>query len=189
VAKYAVGYVIALLIAGVVLLLSWAGPLIFFGGPEVVRGPMIPLPAPAPAPIPVDEEFQVPSLDLTVVSAEGRVVVAPQSYCFAGDQFEECAESQSFPDSETLVVSDQAQPIELSIPILWRASVEVEPLDQDCGTTVRDLGETTDVSLTDIGPIGHYRVTVDATGPNGNATWVLRVDNQSDRTSANGFDC
>ena len=183
-AKYAFAYLAVMLMAGVIGLayLSSNNQMVFvdrgFEGGDVVGPP--PDAAPEPA---------VPDLGLFVADANGSTSLGPVSYCYSTGNMSECADGIVEPATAPLFVSTAAQPIELVFPLDWEVSIEITPEDGSCQPHVSALGMTTAATLDELGPVGTYQLMVFSSGPQGDASWFFRVDNQSELPLPDGVSC
>jgi hypothetical protein len=182
VAKYAVGYLIGLLLVAVFALSFVAGT---WGGEERLVfddiGEEVPAPLPAPPPRKVR-----PDLDLVVIDATGLSQLSPESYCFVGDGFSACGDG--FGADGPAFVSTAEEPIRLSFPMEWSVVIRFES-EEGCPPFVVDAGVTSSWTLEELGPAGPYSILIQSNGPQGDASWRLDVDNQSDRALPPGVNC
>ncbi len=179
-AKYAVGYVLALLMLAVVGLAVWTGggtvrlPWQSFGGGVDIGRPM-PIPA-VPVPAPMPEVISGPP-DLIVTDAEGTTRLSPMSFCWSSAQSSMCSESDWLQGSEPVFVATDEQRVTLDFQMFWDVDLVATPVDSLCPPFEQSLTETWDLQV-ELGGAGEYLVTVNTATSQGDARWVLRIDNQ-----------
>jgi hypothetical protein len=183
-AKYAFGYIFVLLVGALALVVMGSGQMVVREGFAEV--PPVEAPEPLPAPSLPSGELE-PELDLVVVHANGLAELGPFSYCFVGDSVANCGEG--FIEDPPEFISTLDDPLRLSFPMEWSVEIQIEPDDLECGTYVMSAGVTTALTLEELGPVGGYLVQVHSNGPQGSASWALRVDNQSDLPFPAGVSC
>lgn len=182
-AKYAVGYVLALLMLAVVGLVLWTGggpmrlPWQNFGGGGFVDiGRPMPIPFPA-EPAPDTEsmpEFREPP-DLIVTHAEGADRLSPMSFCWNDPQFSVCSESSLLGGQEPVYPATRAVPVTLDFQMFWDVDILARHMVIDCGQGW-SLTDTWDVQI-DLDVPGEYLVEVTTSNARGQAQWVFRIDN------------
>ena len=182
-AKYAVGYVLALLVLAVVGLALWTGggtvflPWQNFGGGVDIGRPM-PIPFPAqPAP---DTGFIGGPPDLIVNHAEGSTLLSPMSFCWTQGRAGVCSESSAFPGGEPVFVATDDLPVTLDFQMFWDIELLATPVDSNCPPHALSLADTWDLQV-ELEGAGEYLVSVQTINSQGDAGWLFRVDNQVNR--------
>jgi hypothetical protein len=179
-AKYAVGYLTVMLIAALVGIFyaSSTGQLrVFDRGVEERGFDVVGPPVEAP----------VPDLGLWVTDAAGTTRIDPVSYCFTTGDTGICADGVLQPGPSFTSTDDH--PIELVFPLDWDVTVDFTTEDGSCPTYTTSLGVTTTATIDELGPVGVYQLMVFSSGPQGDASWSFRVDNQADLPLPAGVSC
>jgi hypothetical protein len=180
-AKYAAGYVIVMLVAAIALLFGLGFQGVAIGPRDFIEGGGAP-PVLAPPQLPEDPDGEptLPLIEMVVVDATGKTVLSPLSYCFEGDGVSVCADGILIAGEEPSFVSTAEQPVQLVFNMDLSVTVEMGPTDRACGFTTTEYGVVPDLVLDTLGPAGTYQVQVMTSGPEGDASWVIMIENQSD---------
>lgn len=181
-AKYALGYVLVLLMVALVGVIAFGAPVglrlpwvAFGGGVDVERA----VPVPEREILPPDVGQLAPP-DLIVTDVNGSTSRSPISYCWSQFDSTVCSESAGLlPGSEAGFVATPDQPVILDFQMMWNVNLHVVPQGQECPEFSVDLPQTWEVELGDLGPPGEYQVWISASGLRGDASWVIRVDSQT----------
>lgn len=174
-AKYVVGYVLALVIGLMVLGGTvWSGVSEPRFGPVVTIEPAIPVPEREPTP----ESFPV---NLIVSYASGRAFEEPYSACWTSSQSGTCLDGfKPSPQFAQTHAQTKDEPIHLHFEVAWSPTVETYREDTGCLASSEHYPSADSVQLGPLGPPGLYRVEVAGLHRQGNAEWVIWVDNQAD---------
>ena len=180
-AKYAAGYVIVMLVAAIALLFGLGFQGVAVGPRDLIEGGGVP-PAPKPPPGLEDDggEANLPQIEMVVVDVNGKTVLSPLSYCFEGDGVAVCADGILIAGEEPSFISTAEQPVQLVFNMDWSVTVEMAPADPACAFSTTEYGVVSDLVLDMLGPAGTYQVQVRTSAPEGDAHWVIMIENQSD---------